>query len=561
MSLFVRLFVSLFLSLFLSQSFAYTLSGTIFGGSNPLPNATVNLVDTGSSSQVGTTTSDANGDYSFSVNDGNYNLQVLAPNGSGFGDSDVNNITVNGSNVIQNIVIVASAYALSGVVRGPDGSPASNVSVKIRNQITLDFLDTVLTNQSGEYTVPLTVGTYRVEVSKYGNASAGIPTPTSFRMDPVIKDLVITGDTTQDITLPFVTLSGFTTDSNGVPVSGVQFKLVTGNFNSSYLGFSALWSVATESVVATSDVNGAYSITLLPHDDYSIKLVPPFGSGLATTIIDPLSINADKSQNLVLDQAYALSGVVRGPDGSPASNVSVKIRNQITLDFLDTVLTNQSGEYTVPLTVGTYRVEVSKYGNASAGIPTPTSFRMDPVIKDLVITGDTTQDITLPFVTLSGFTTDSNGVPVSGVQFKLVTGNFNSSYLGFSALWSVATESVVATSDVNGAYSITLLPHDDYSITIFPPINSGFSNTIVNDLSVLQETLQNVILVYSDVTLPKIVSGPRIVNVTDTVAKVEWQTNEPATSYLTINGAPVTVPGYRAYSGESDHLFWFYSIT
>ena len=112
MSLVIRLLVSLFLSLFLSQSFAYTLSGTIFGGSNPLPNATVNLVDTGSSSQVGTTTSDANGDYSFTVNDGNYNLQVLTPNSNDFGDSNINPISIIGNAQILDITWILPISAI-----------------------------------------------------------------------------------------------------------------------------------------------------------------------------------------------------------------------------------------------------------------------------------------------------------------------------------------------------------------------------------------------------------------------------------------------------------------
>ncbi|HXX80047.1 MAG TPA: carboxypeptidase-like regulatory domain-containing protein, partial [Thermodesulfovibrionales bacterium] len=71
----------------ISSSFAYTLSGTIYGGGNPLPNATVTVSDAVTSTQLATTVTNASGVYSFSVSNGTYNLLVTPPSGSGFGTS------------------------------------------------------------------------------------------------------------------------------------------------------------------------------------------------------------------------------------------------------------------------------------------------------------------------------------------------------------------------------------------------------------------------------------------------------------------------------------------
>ena len=68
----IILFVAVFAFLLsgLNAAFAYTLSGTIYGGSNPLPNATVALTDAVTSTQLGSTTTDSSGVYSFSVSNG-----------------------------------------------------------------------------------------------------------------------------------------------------------------------------------------------------------------------------------------------------------------------------------------------------------------------------------------------------------------------------------------------------------------------------------------------------------------------------------------------------------
>ncbi|MFP6582727.1 MAG: carboxypeptidase regulatory-like domain-containing protein, partial [Candidatus Hydrogenedentota bacterium] len=79
-----------------SSASAHTLSGTIFGGSNPLPNTIVTLLDNGTQAVLDTDTTDVNGDYSFTVSDGTYDLDVAPPGGSGYLESVVQGILVSG---------------------------------------------------------------------------------------------------------------------------------------------------------------------------------------------------------------------------------------------------------------------------------------------------------------------------------------------------------------------------------------------------------------------------------------------------------------------------------
>ena len=103
----ISLLFHLLLLFTVAQAHAFTLSGTIFSGGTPLANANVLLNDAGSGAQLNSTTSDASGLYSFTVNDGSYNLTIQA---SGYADSVVNGIPVAGADVTQNVVLVSQAF-------------------------------------------------------------------------------------------------------------------------------------------------------------------------------------------------------------------------------------------------------------------------------------------------------------------------------------------------------------------------------------------------------------------------------------------------------------------
>ena len=113
------LFFSLFL--FIGLAKAFTLSGTGYGGSSPLPDASVALNDANTGAYLGVSTTDTSGVYSFDTpTDGIYKNP---PPGIGFGESVVNGIVISGADETYHVVLVARAYNLSGTIHGPDGLP------------------------------------------------------------------------------------------------------------------------------------------------------------------------------------------------------------------------------------------------------------------------------------------------------------------------------------------------------------------------------------------------------------------------------------------------------
>jgi len=499
----------------------YTLGGTIYGGSNPLPGATVTLFEQASQTQLDSTVTDSNGVYSFSVSDGTYSLLVSPPSGSGLTDSVVNDITVNGGNVTQNVVLLRQACLLSGTVYSSDGvTPVSGLSVQWYDVNNVNPYGNATSDANGHYEMSLAAGTYYVRIEG-GSYNLNVPAPNYFCQYGVVPDVTITGNTQQDIILPaFATLSGQTLgNSSAVPNTSISANGGGSGYSQSY---------------ATSDENGNYSLILLT-GTYSITASPPNGSGFVQTGFSNISVSGNTTYDISLSAAWLLSGTVFASDGvTPVSGLSVQWYDVNNVNPYGNATSDANGHYEMSLAAGTYYVRIEG-GSYNLNVPAPNYFCQYGVVPDVTITGNTQQDITLPaFVSVSGKTTDSNAVPVPQVSLSA-----NGGGSGYSQSY--------ATSDENGNYSLILLP-GTYSETITPPSGSGFVQTGLSNLNVSTSILQNVILNIVDTHAPLIIAGPFVSSITDTAAVVEWQTNEMATSEVqygvgTPSGSSATVPG------------------
>ncbi|OIQ72134.1 Cna protein B-type domain protein [mine drainage metagenome] len=245
---------------------------------------------------------------------------------------------------------------------------------------------------------------------------------------------------------------------------------------------SANYSVYSQSL--TSDASGNYSVALLVNNSYSASLTPVAGSGYVATSISPLDVSTTVVKNLLLNPAFTLSGTVKSTSGVAISNIKVCSSSGPTSKCSTS---DASGLYSLTgLDSGTYSLGISRSGTTN--IATPASFSISSVITNLAITANTNQDITVPVVTLSGKTTDNNGVAVPNVGIS-VGGNFWS--VG-SANYSVYSQSL--TSDASGNYSVALLANNSYSITITPPTGSLFVPANLTGYDMTVSKIQNIIL-------------------------------------------------------------------
>ncbi|GFO62797.1 fibronectin type III domain-containing protein [Geomonas paludis] len=203
-------------------------------------------------------------------------------------------------------------------------------------------------------------------------------------------------------------------------------------------------------------------------------------------------------------------------------------------------------------------------------MPTPKYFEGYGIAQNLAISGNTTQNITIPIVTMSGKTTDSNGVAVGNVTVdqpgRSVAQSVGSYYVSNAYSYSPVK------SDASGNYSMVLIAGSGYSETIIPPTGSGFAQTVVNNLNVTKSVLQNIILSMPDTSAPIIISGPTVSSYSDTTATIEWQTNEPAKGALvygtsnpptgtTIPESAFTATHSQSLTGLSANTTYYVKVT
>jgi len=210
----------LLLFFYSTTSISATLSGIIYGGSNPLENTVVKIYETGDSTSLAEFTTLSDGTYNFDLSDGQYDLLVETPDDSEYGSSNVNNIVINSNDITQDVSLIKKSYTISGQITLPDGTPM--VGTKFfaidYNDASLSYPE-VLTDQNGNYTYSLNKGSYKFNIRNtvYNNPKI----IGSYYYYQLSEEYVISSDTTMNIELPMSKVSGKTVDQSNSSISNV----------------------------------------------------------------------------------------------------------------------------------------------------------------------------------------------------------------------------------------------------------------------------------------------------------------------------------------------------
>jgi uncharacterized protein YjfI (DUF2170 family) len=462
--------------------------------------AQVQLYSTATNTQVGSiATADASGRYAISsIPDGSYKLFITPPLGSQFNPAWITDpvIVFNGGDLVRDVTLLLPSSSVSGTVRSPAGAGASNIKV-CAYQSSSYSSKCATSDSNGAYAITgLDSGSYRIDVSG-GKAYVGdsnVATPYGFSITGFVSALSVNGAVPQDVTLPFVTLSGKTTAGNGAGVSGVNVSVpytTWGANGASYVCRNDGYS--SSSVVSGAD--GSYSLVLLSYGNYSINLTPPSGSAVIATTLNGVDASASTSRNFVLKPANSVSGTVRNPAGAGASNIKV-CAYQSSSYSSNCATSDSTGAYAITgLDSGSYRIDVSggKGYVGDSNVATPYGFNITGFVSALSVNGAVPQDVTLPFVTLSGKTTAGNGAGVSGVNVAVPYTTWGANGVSYVCRNDgYSSSSVVSGAD--GSYSLVLLSYGNYSINLTPPSGSAVIATTLNGVDASASTTKNLAL-------------------------------------------------------------------
>ena len=338
-----------------------------------------------------------------------------------------------------------------------------------------------------------------------------------------------------DLQLPFVRLSGKTVTAENIPVGNVTLK--------SFFSPSGFYGDGESSAI--SDDEGNY-VLVVNSGTAGITMNPPTGSGLHVTAL-VVNYAESTTRNLSFDSEGKLYGRVLGAAGVPLPNVNIAVLSATNGHAIAQIFTDSEGAFGVGLPLDSYTLNLEHYGAPWGGTMLPEA---EPSViwrafgfKTISVVGDTPIDLQLPFVRLSGKTTDSNSVPVSNVTIS------NS----ISSTHSYMDGSSVAISNLGGDYSLIVTDSTE-SINILPPIDSGFAATALEYLGILNDRVLDIILPFVDRKAPVLLAGPLVTQLEEASATILWQTDEPANGDVTWTGGSSGSLSENAYVTHHDML-------
>ncbi|MDH5517652.1 MAG: hypothetical protein OEY36_07510 [Gammaproteobacteria bacterium] len=454
------------------SSAANRVSGVVYGGNTPLANVEVTIRADGSDSSHGYKMTGTDGRFSFLINDGNYHLRSISQIDSGYGSANVNGIVVNGTDQVIDVYLLPGGINLTGTVYQNDGvTPASNIELKIFDSNQPDsYIDTVVTNAQGQYLFTVAAGTYGLAMKTVNSVSNGL----NFHHTKYLNNIALAENTTQDITLPFISVSGKTLDSRGQRVGNVEINLT--DLNQTMTDGAEVFQQVNTIV---SDANGDYSVTLYPFSDYEVTLIPPVDAiGPVITSLKNIDISAQTTAlDFNLQNGSVLSGKVYLPkENTPAKDVVLKIYEvSDPTAYLKSVVTDSTGKYAFSVPAGSYGLYMEVLESSNAGLI--GKFISSKHIDNIQVSRNVDIDILLPFITISGSTVDANGVAVAGVKVNLESTNLAATNSGYTIQYGGTV-----TSDSAGDYAFSVYPHTDYNISLLPSAAVSNSVTTLNNL-------------------------------------------------------------------------------
>jgi large repetitive protein len=384
-------------------------------------------------SVIATTTTNGNGDYSFSgLNPGSYTLTFSYPNYT---------TAVRGTQVLSGaisrveLLLTPQPASLSGTVTGSETGPLQGAIVRLTNSTGVAVAVTS-TDVNGQYTIlAIPPGSYTIGVAadNYQSVTRGIELlPNEAETD----DFVLLQNP--------ATIQGRVTDFLSNPISGalVEFVNETGIIITS----------------TTTDAAGNYILNRLSAGTYRVRFssVNYATLLLGTTLAPGETVTLDAS---LIPDPGSLSGTVRDAgNGAPLSDASIRVLNSSGITIAQTI-SNELGEYFVnQLPPGTFSVtySVNGYGTIilGANIQSNTTTVVDAQLERRV--GN-----------VKGVITADTGTPIEGALIELYQNNV----LIGSAL-----------TDSSGSYTINNLIPGTYSqIASAPNFSNSSTGVIIQD--------------------------------------------------------------------------------
>ena len=325
---------------------ANTLNGAVTNSSSQgIAGAVVRAEENGNPSNFKTANTNSSGNYTMSLDDGDYIVTVSKP---GFtAPAPVSVSLNNGETKARNFTMQEQACQISGVVTL---SGAGMSGVLVRAVPTAGSPVETYTGTFGEYSLNTGTGDYTVTAFKEGYTSAPSSIPVSFTLggeQSSDNDFVMTANPVPDNAAVYVYVSDIATSA---PVQGAYISLL--GMTTSFPG-SGFTSAA-----------GGVTITALREDIYSITISKTgyaAYNGLTPVLTNGNTVNVSAGLTPLVTTG-TISGLISS-GANPLAGAVVEVFEQTSPDTpVYTTVTADAGTYLAQLLPGNYTVKARKTG-------------------------------------------------------------------------------------------------------------------------------------------------------------------------------------------------------
>jgi protocatechuate 3,4-dioxygenase beta subunit len=305
----------------IQQPDTHTISGTVVDSTgSPVSNLTVELSNTAGSNIL--TTTDTQGQYSFTVSPGFYSLNFLMSGGAQLFNPYAGYYNLQTSDVTQHVHLPPTVN-LTVTAEDANGNPVSGATVNIAASPTSFTVAPGVTfdanHDASQVTGPDGQATFHIfQGMNFGANSISVQypgdSPTTARNATAVD--TSNGDVAVVLQEPVThAISGTVVDSTGLPVSNLTVEA------SNTVGSNTF---------TTTDSQGRYSFTLSP-DSYSLGFFMPSGAQLFNPYAGYYDLRTgDVTQNVKLPPMVNLTVTAKDADGNPVSGATVNIAASIT---------------------------------------------------------------------------------------------------------------------------------------------------------------------------------------------------------------------------------------
>jgi hypothetical protein len=363
--------LTLFLRLIFPQSaFAdtVTLSGNVSDSSNNnISGASIDVADSVTGANVGSTTTDSSGNYTLVVLDGTYDIQVTPPAGSGFTSVTALSQNISTDTILNFILVPIGSVTLSGHVYDALGNALENQTVYLK---ALDGTQTTTTTDSlGSYLLEVSSGTYHFYVESQNNPLT-LNAPQKYTLFK--EGFPLTESKIVDITIPAKKVDIHVQDAVNNPVSDVEIKAThPASFVNNNLTIGGITNMKGESQYGLgsspkpkTDGLGNVTLWLLPSDQnnsYNLTVIPPSGSPFNTFTLSNFAVTGDQTEIFSLQYSHdtpvtTATLETENPDGTYSDPTTLTLSATAAAGFIvaNTFYTVDGGSqqtYSSPFTI------------------------------------------------------------------------------------------------------------------------------------------------------------------------------------------------------------------